>query len=60
MICAAYIWETTEAGMFGLPRKTFSLAIVSFEKNKHKYMNAPAGHKTLDQHSPLMQWRVIE
>lgn len=60
MICAAYMLEPTETDMNGLPRKTFGLTTVPFEKIKHKYTNAPAGHKTLDQHSPLMQWRVME
>lgn len=43
--------------MIGLPTKTFNLTT---EKMKYKYTNAPARHKTLNQHSPLMQWRVIE
>lgn len=60
MICAAYIWETTETDMIGIPRKTFGLTTVPLEKIKHIHTNAPADHKTLDQHSPLMQWRVIE
>lgn len=43
-----------------LPRKTFSLTVIPFQKLEYKYMNAPGSHKTLDQHNPLMQWRVIE
>lgn len=36
-ICAAYIWETTETDMIGLPRKTFGLTTVPFEKITHTH-----------------------
>lgn len=59
-IYVTYLWETKKADMIRLPRKTFSLTTIPFQKLEYKYMNAPGSHKTLDQHSPLMQWRVIE
>lgn len=58
--CATFLWKIIEVDMIRLPRKTFSLTTVPSQKLKDKYTNAPGSHKTLDQHSPLMQWRVIE
>ena len=46
--------------MIRLPRKTFSHDNCPLSRIENKYANAPGSHKTLDQHSPLMQWRVIE
>lgn len=43
--------------MIRLSRKNFSLITVLFQKLKYKYAVVI---RPLDEHSPLMQWRVPE